>query len=445
LLCAAVACTPDAPDQDAAHRASLPAGAWLLSDADALDALLAGLTRPGGTPLARRASAWRQALADCRRTSPAVGAVEVLAHAPTGDLAELFAALQCDAAPVAPAPLRELRGTASLAVALPLDAVAPSPGLGARDGSGAAEPLRLEGRIDVDVASGEVDARRGLRLPEHAVEGFASLLLPAREPAGPSRLATQGALVHARLRTAHGIDPAALVRSGGQADQLFRLGSTLLAAAALDGTWELALYEPREGVTMPPIALGLGIAIESAAREGVAHFVRQLEATWPIHRRAARFAAAPGVAGTGRVVEGACFFELRILPEFAPCWAIAPGDGAHGAMLLIGWNGESLARALAAPQSTAELAAVGTPRADGAWVDLDRVARADALLRRARAGPPAVTTAAAQGASTSLASASEPPAWRRLELEVQRADDRGVRLRVRLRAAGVRLAGGLAQ
>jgi len=178
------------------------------------------------------------------------------------------------------------------------------------------------------------------------------------------------------------------------------------------------------------VALGLGLSVPTAARAGVEAFVSELEATWPIRRRPATFA----VDADGGSVEGACFFDLRILPAFAPCWA------SRDDLLVIGWNPRSIQRALASAGDARR-----GPR-DGAVLDLSRWPRADAAIARARAvqagarwvdehGHEVVT-----GAATRAPQARFDYAWRRAFVEARRGGDAApidalVSLRLRLLAA----------
>jgi hypothetical protein len=180
-------------------------------------------------------------------------------------------------------------------------------------------------------------------------------------------LSPSAALVHARVRAdASGL--ASLVSEGSDADRMFRLRSELFAGALLDGTWELAVYLPRPGRLMPPVAVGLGVRSATAAAAAVEKLVAELQATWPVHRTPFSLA--------GR--EGGCLLDLRILPELAPCFVLA------GNQLVVGWNPESLQVALAGGAGTDSGGA-------GGWtLHLDRLAEADELLRTAAApGAPA--------------------------------------------------------
>jgi hypothetical protein len=282
--------------------------------------------------------------------------------------------LRC-AEPAGPlAPLHRERGARALAFVWPLEA-----------------GPKLRGRLELDAAG---NAELALTVPDAAAHGLTGLVLPGEAPPGPGVLSGRDALVHARLRPAGGLDLAALIPSGGQADRLFRLRSALFAGLVLDGTWELALYLPEPGQAVPPAALALGVTTRDAAVAAMEGFLAELVATWPVHRSEFAVGAAAG----------ACLLDLRILPDFAPCYVAMPGA------LLIGYNPESLRRALAAGEPA--LGADG-----GLVVELARLAEADARL----AGKAAASTPAAA------------PAWRRLRAEGREVEGR-VELRVHLDA-----------
>jgi hypothetical protein len=169
--------------------------------------------------------------------------------------------------------------------------------------------------------------------------------------------------VSVRVRPRAGLDLAALVSEGSQADLLFRLKSGIFASAVLDGTWEGAVYLPERAGGMPGIALALGFSLRSAAVAAIEHFIADLQQTWPVHRSALHRPDG----------EGACLPDLNVLPDLAPCY-VATADA-----LVVGWNPASLARALAG----------ATPGADApARLDLNLalIQRADDLLAGAFPG-----------------------------------------------------------
>jgi hypothetical protein len=318
LLWLSLGCAPP-------ERAELPEGPLIAGDARALLQLLDALEGLEATPIAREARRARAAVQGCD---------QFLASSAGNALG--FAEPACRDGRLPPE-LEALRGDAALAFVLPF---------GSREG---AEPARLAGRVHVR-PDGEL--RVEARLDGVPEAGGLGLLLPDEAPAGAPRLSSHDALVQARVRPRGGLDLSSLISSGSQADQMFRLKSQLFVGAALGDAWELAIYMPRSGATLPPMVVALDVARASLAKQGVAAFVRELEATWPLRARAATWPS-------GAV--GQCFDELRIMPEFAPCHASVEGA------LIFGWNYASVEQAI----STGP--AGGRPTSDP---------------RRRRAGPP---------------------------------------------------------
>jgi hypothetical protein len=335
LLAALPACGSHEPLDD------LPAGALLGGDARALVRILEAADGLPGTPLARAAEAWRTRLADC---------TSFVARTPRASADDLLDALECHDPAELPEPVARLRGDADLVFVLPLG-----------------ERGRLAGSVRV-APDGSVGLAARLALPD---PGAATLLLPAStDPPGPPALRSDAALVHARVRAdASGL--ASLVSEGSDADRMFRLRSELFAGALLDGTWELAVYLPRPGRLMPPVALGLGVRSASAAAAALEKLVAELQATWPVHRTPFSIA--------GR--EGGCLLDLRVLPELAPCFVL------DGERIVVGWNPDSLHAALAGGgPDDPRRSDVADSGAEGGWtLHLGRLADADELLRRAAA------------------------------------------------------------
>jgi hypothetical protein len=311
----------------------LPDGAFLAGEAEALRPLLDGLIGLEGTPLARSARSWRERLEGCATFQ---------ARAPELDVAALLGAVRC--APVLgldPA-LAELRGDADVVFVAPLGVLGRIAGrLRARpDGS-----VSLEARVEGD--------RAGRSSP---------LLALVSGAPGRRVLSSADTVLHARLRP-DSLDFESLLRPDSQADRLFRLRNDLLLGTLLDGTVELAAYLPEPGRLMPSVAVAVGVEVRAAAVAAMEKFLGDLEATWPVRRRSF---SAEGL-------EGACLPDLRILPELAPCY-VAGAD-----FLLVGWNPGSVHAALRPD--------VGPGPGDdgGLWLHLDRLPRADALLREAAA------------------------------------------------------------
>ena len=323
LLCAACG----AEEQP---EAKWPPGLLLSASRPALASLLESFEQLEGTPLARAATGWRAALPECP---------EVEAAAPDGDPQALLASLRC-ADPQGPlAAFRSERGEHDLLLALPGE-----PG------------ARALAQADVD------DAGAQLQLRWPALEGRLADLLPGDVPAGPDRLAVASRVAHGRARSAGPLDLAAWVPRESQGDRLFHLRDRMLSAALLDGTLEVALYQPLPDARMPRSALALGVRQQDAARAAAERFVGEIAATWRL--RQAPFSSAAG--------DGACLPDLHVLPELAPCYALARDA------LVIGWNEASLRHALesdagAAPAESAALPA----RFD---VDLASLREADLAL-----------------------------------------------------------------
>jgi hypothetical protein len=325
-----------------------PRGAWWAGRGPAVRELLDQLAQLEGTPLARNARELAAALPDCE---------SVGAHAPDGDVAKLASGARClrdgDR-------LEEIRRAAQsdLVFALPR---APETALrGAlRSENGA---LALE-----------------LRWADPPAGGALGLLVPGGEAAGPDRLASARRLLQLRVRPRAGLDLAALVPEGSQADRLFRLKSALLSSAVLDGTWEGAVYLPERAGGMPGVAVALGFSLRSAAIAAIERFIADLQETWPVHKSELHLAAG----------DGACLPDLNVLPELAPCY-VATADA-----LVVGWNPASLERALAQvsrsePQASEVQQGGRAANADDAParadLDLALISRADDLLARAFPG-----------------------------------------------------------
>ena len=300
LLCASCAQAPDA---------AWPPGLLLSASRPALAGLLAALEELDGTPLARTAQAWQSALPEC---------AELEAVAPDGDPHALLASLRCADPQGSLAAFHRERGERDLLLALPGE-----PG------------HRATARAQLDGAAARIE----LRWP--ALDGQLADVLPGDEPAGPDRLAVASRVAHGRARAAGPLDLAAWVPRESQGDRLFHLRDRMLSAALLDGTLEVALYQPLPGAAMPRSAAALGVRQADAARAAAERFVDQIATTWRLRR-------APFTSETG---DGACLPDLHVMPELAPCYALARDA------LIVGWNEASLRHALAsvegAPGETA--------------------------------------------------------------------------------------------
>jgi hypothetical protein len=313
--------------REATAPATWPPGALLVGRSSALASLAERLERIEGTPLAREAAAWREALPGCE-------VVEV--QAPQASLASLRAGLRCADASGPLAVVHRDRGEHALAFAWPIG------------------DERVTGHLDL-LPDGDLDLR--FEVPGGAFAGPRALLRPGAAEPGPAVLGGDDALLHARLRPEGGIDLPALLAQGSQADQLFALRSRLFSAAILDGTWELALYLPAENERLPRAALALGIRHAEAARAAADRFLDEIETHWPLRR-------TPFALGDAR---GACLPELRVLPGLAPCYV------ATDRALVVGWSETSLRKAL-------DGSAPALPESGGLVADLARLPAADARL-----------------------------------------------------------------
>lgn len=310
-----------------------PPGAWWAGRGPAVRQILEQLARLEGTPLARRARQLAVELPEC----DSVGL-----HAPDGSAAQLVGSARClDAGD----PLEQARRRADRDLVFAL----PSAGGGA-----------LRGTLHVEETALQID----LRWQGPPADGALRLLVPGEAPAGPDRLASAGRLLHLRVRPRNGLDLAALIPAGSQADRLFRLRSGIFASTVLDGTWEGSVYLPERAGGMPGVVLALGFSLRSAAVTAAERFVADLQETWPVRRSELRLAAG----------DGACLPDLNVLPDLAPCY-VATTDA-----LVVGWNPASLERALTGAVTAAPDAA---GRLD---VDFALIQRADDLLARHFAG-----------------------------------------------------------
>jgi len=365
LALACVACS-----EPAAPRQAWPAGNLLVARSDALRQLLAQLEGIEGTRIARHSAELLRSLPDCpwisARTAPGAEdpAPSLACFDPAGELAALD----------------RVRGNADLVFAL--------------DGE-AGE--RTVGTLTI-ADGGAIDAE--ILLPESRFDSARALLLPDREPAGPPLLNRSDELVHARLRPEGGLDIASLVPTSSQADRMFRLKSELFAGAVLDGTWEAAVYLPEPGHPMPRAALAVGFAFRDPAVAAMEGFLDELESAWPLRR-------SDFALGDAR---GACLLELKVMPDFAPCYV------ATRSALVLGWNAASIRKAIAdAP--TPGAAADAAPSEHALTVEIARIPEADARFAALEEdAPPLVRTAWP---------------WHRLTADGRREGD-AVRVRLRL-------------
>ncbi len=163
-------------------------------------------------------------------------------------------------------------------------------------------------------------------------------LLPGEEAPGPARLSMQDALFHARLRPESGLDVSSGVEAGGLADELFNLRNDLFAATMLSGNAELVVYLPEPGQLIPPVALALDVRFRDAGIQAMESLVQDVLDTWPVSRRDWSYEG----------YFGACVDNLAVLPDLAPCYL------STEEFLVVGWNPDSLHKALKVNPTTEE-------------------------------------------------------------------------------------------
>jgi hypothetical protein len=348
---------------------SWPEGNLLVARTTALRRLLEHLGELEGTSVARRAALLLHALPDC---------AWVEARSAVND--DLWSALDCFDDGGDLADLDRTRGEADIAFALDGPA---------RD--------RIIGTLTV-AESGDVAAE--IVLPESRFESARALLLPGREAAGPTLLNRTDELIHARLRPEGGIDIASLVPASSQADRMFGLKSELFAGAVLDGTWEAAIYLPEPGHPMPRAALAVGFRFREPAVRAMEGFLTELRSAWPLRR-------SDFALGSAR---GACLLDLKLMPDFAPCYA------ATETALVIGWNAASIRKALDLQPHATQADDAPQP-AHALTVELARIPEADANF------------AGLEPDATQLATRVWP--WRRLTADGEREAE-AVRVRIHL-------------
>ncbi len=322
----------------------LPPGDWVYGDAASISSILEPLSLLHGTPVARSASQLRERLAGCE---------QFVAHSQgvqRGNPWALLGTVRCVARGEVPASIAALRAGDDLAFAFEF-----APG------------RRVRGRL-ARAQSGGVSIVASVEVPE--ASGLGALLVPAEEPPGTVALSPDETLVHARLRPASGLNVAALISQGSQADQMFRLRSELFLGTVLDGTWEFAIYMPRPEFVTPPMALALDYSLRPAAKAAMETFVSELEATWPIHH--SEYAVAD--------YAGACFHDLRLLPDLSPCYVMTERS------IVIGWNPSSVSLALGLGASRPVAAVRRLGEDGGLIVRLGRLNEADRRLQRQLGG-----------------------------------------------------------
>ncbi len=312
-------------------------------DAQALSTFLERSARLEGTPLGTASRRLLERIADCR---------EVWAT-PDAEAADPIAPEAFGCAPGAEAPTAMVEAVRAQR--------------GAHDGL-VRWPLGEEGltelRFDLD-EQGDLTVEG--RLWPGSVRGPLALLVPGDEPPAPAVITPERSLIHLRVRPRDGVRIADWIAPGSQGDRLFALKGRLLEGALLAGTWELAFVGSEAGTEVPLAVAALHHRGAAATRSALDEALDQLEATWPIRRSSRRF-----VDVEGRALEGGCFLDLPILPEFAPCWVVT------SRAFVIGYRGEALDAALRGPASGATPAGDPvTPEASRLSVHLDRIGALD--------------------------------------------------------------------
>jgi hypothetical protein len=315
----------------------LPAGTLWSGDARAARTLLQPLLDLEGTPAALAGGPLLARLASCQR---------FLAFCPAGKPCTLAAAISCQPAGALWERAEAARGDAAWVFV---------------QGDGARR-LTAWGTTATDGETrihAEIDA--GGSLPRQPWEA----LLPARRAAAPAVLSDDHALVHLRLRSDRGIADLGAGVAAARAEELFGLRGELFAAMALEGTSELALYDPAPGQLIPPIALALPVRNRGAGVRALEDLIARTNTRWGATR-------TPWQLGPHR---GACLSDLNVLPGLAPCYVATENA------LVLGWNRLSVTVALLTPplqENTAE-------GADGSSLrlHLDRFPAADRRLREA--------------------------------------------------------------
>lgn len=189
----------------------------------------------------------------------------------------------------------------------------------------------------------------------------ANLFLPSADAPGPTLLSRHGTLIHGRFKADHGLDLARLLPEDEQVEGLFQLKSRLFSGLALEGTWEIALYESQDDELIPPVVLAVEYSHRGAAEMAWNTYLRDIENAWG-------FVPTPITLEAG---SGACLTEVKVLPGLAPCYVLTPRA------LVIAWHQAALERALNGEPSI-ELA-----EQSRLLVELDRLPESDVRLTAA--------------------------------------------------------------
>lgn len=216
------------------------------------------------------------------------------------------------------------------------------------------------------VGAGAVDEDGTVRLtgtlqPSNAGEAAFAL---DEAPPTTSILRPGKRAVWAHVRVDGDFDPTRLMpASGGQADDLFAVNSTLALRGLTTGEIELGLFPPQTERSFPVSVVAVGIRTQAGAKAVLASLVERLEQRWSTKAHDAIIAGRPGT----------CLPEVNILPDFAPCALVTDDD------LIIGWNAYALEVGLA---DSGEVVPVS---AHQIAFDFTRFVEADGQLERALA------------------------------------------------------------
>ena len=212
------------------------------------------------------------------------------------------------------------------------------------------ENLLIRGTLQGGLTHGEVS------IPPSLVKD--AFLFPSKESPAPPIVSPHRRILHLLVRPAGGLSVADLAQDDGWAAKMFALKSELFTATALEGTLELAMYEPSADQMIPPLVLALPVINKDLAKKGMETFVREIKSRWPIHTTPLTDA------------EGECLIDFHLLPDLVPCYRMTEDA------LVVGWNIESLRAASASPPG--ERFAVNASHLE---IDFEALARADATLR----------------------------------------------------------------
>jgi hypothetical protein len=308
----------------------LPMGTLLAGDAQQAVLLLQGLEQLRGTPLGLVAADLRRRLAGCRG---------FVAFCPAeGGSCTLAGSVRCEPRDELAVLADEARGDAGWLLVQ-------------------RTPDRLLVARGTTHANGDVAVRASVRVAPSA--DLWQVLLPARRGPDPPVLSDASALIHLRLRSDHGGVVLGQLGEGDWAERLFGLRQQVFLAMDLEGTVEVAMFDPATGELVPPLAAAIHVRRRGPAVEAMEALIADVRARWGAGRRPWRFGTAAG----------ACLDNLNVLPQLAPCYV------ATERALVVGWNRRSIAAALgaaptAAPTATSEIV-----------LALDRFPAADRRLR----------------------------------------------------------------